>query len=82
MTELEILKWIVFGIMGVAVWFMKNTLTETKERINDLEKSMAQIPVNFLHRDDFKEFKLELRGMFEEIRKDIRSINHPKDEAH
>jgi len=74
MTESQILQWFVFGLMGVAVWFMKNNITESKERLNKLEQELSSVKQNYLHRDDFKEFKVELRGMFEEIRKDIRSI--------
>lgn len=74
MTESQILQWFVFGLMGVAVWFMKNNITESKERLNKLEQDLSSVKQNYLHRDDFKEFKVELRGMFEEIRKDIRSI--------
>lgn len=74
MTESQILQWFVFGLMGVAVWFMKNNITESKDRLNKLEQDLSSVKQNYLHRDDFKEFKVELRGMFEEIRKDIRSI--------
>lgn len=56
------------------MWFMKNNITESKERLNKLEAELSSVKQNYLHRDDFKEFKVELRGMFEEIRKDIRSI--------
>lgn len=74
MTEAQILQWFVFGLMGVAVWFMKNNITESKDRLTKLESELSSVKQNYLHRDDFKEFKVELRGMFEEIRKDIRSI--------
>lgn len=74
MTESQILQWFVFGLMGVAVWFMKNNIMESKDRLTKLESELSSVKQNYLHRDDFKEFKVELRGMFEEIRKDIRSI--------
>ncbi len=74
MTEAQILQWFVFGLMGVAVWFMKNNIMESKDRLTKLESELSSVKQNYLHRDDFKEFKVELRGMFEEIRKDIRSI--------
>jgi len=74
MTESQILQWFVFGLMGVAVWFMKNNIMESKDRLTKLESELSSVKQNYLPRDDFKEFKVELRGMFEEIRKDIRSI--------
>lgn len=77
MTELEIVKWIVFGLMGVAVWFMKRTLDKSEERLSTTEKEIALIKANYLHKDDFKDFKSELRGMFEEIKSDIRALKSP-----
>jgi len=47
---------------------------ESKDRLTKLESELSSVKQNYLPRDDFKEFKVELRGMFEEIRKDIRSI--------
>lgn len=76
MSEAQILQWFVFGLMGVAVWFMKNTITETKSRIEQLERDVQHVKQNWTHKDDFKEFKIELRGMFEEIKKDIRAIKN------
>ncbi len=76
MTELEVVKWVVFGLMGVAVWFMKRTLDKTENKLADLDKDISIIRSEYLHKNDFKEFKMELRGMFEEIKKDIRTINH------
>lgn len=53
---------------------MKRTIDENEKRISALEKTASDIKQEYLHKDDFKEFKGELRGMFEEIRSDIRSL--------
>lgn len=81
MAELEILRWIVTGIMGVAVWFVKRTIDSYDEKLKEQDKQftqfmkeLAEIRRDYLHRDDFKEFKLELRGMFEELKVDIKEI--------
>lgn len=80
-TELEIARWIVFGLMAAAVWFLKRTqesneakIKATEERIHELEKATQEIKADYLHKSDFKDFKSELRSMFEEIRQDIRSL--------
>ncbi len=75
MTELEIIKWIVVGLMGVGVWFMRRTIENAEKDIRDLHNTVDGIKQDYLHKNDFKEFKIELRGMFEEIKKDLRSLN-------
>lgn len=74
MSELEFVKWAVFGLMGLGIWFMKRTLDKNEERLSATEKEIALIKSDYLHKNDFKEFKIELRGMFEEIKNDIRTI--------
>jgi hypothetical protein len=81
MFELEIVKWIVFGGLSIVVWFLKMNITETKEKLqtltvqkDDIKAELAHVKLNYLHRDDFKEFKIELRSMFEEIREDVKAL--------
>lgn len=57
--------------MGLAVWFLKTTITKLQSDVDMIKK-------DYLHKDDFKDFKVELRAMFEELRKDIRAMNHEK----
>jgi len=74
MAEAEIIKWIVFGLMSIGVWFMKRTIDKVEDDVNDVKRSIQQIKQDYLHKEDFKEFKIELRSMFEEIKTDIRSL--------
>lgn len=74
--ELEILKWVVITIMGFSVWFLKRTISDYDERLRQTERDIAEIRRDYLHRDDFKEFKLELRSMFDEIKADIRELKN------
>ena len=71
METIDFIKWGVFAAMGLVLWFFKQNVNQTKEDIKELRTEVN----NRLHKDDFKEFKLELRAMFEEIRQDIRLIN-------
>lgn len=61
---------------------MKRSIGENDSKIKRLEdqhdamsKDLQQTKQNYLHKDDFKEFKIELRQMVEEIRSDIRSLH-------
>ena len=89
MTELEVIKWVVLAVMGLAVWFFKRNLETVDRRMEaintELQASKTDIQHvkrDYLHRDDFKEFKIELRAMFEEIKRDLKDVknNHSKDE--
>lgn len=72
--ELEIIKWIAMSVMGLAMWFLKRTIDSYDERLKEISQQIVSIQRDYLHRDDFKDFKLELRAMFDEIKADIREL--------
>lgn len=72
--ELEVIKWVAMSVMGLAMWFLKRTIDSYDEKIKVIEQQITTIQRDYLHRDDFKEFKLELRAMFDEIKADIREL--------
>lgn len=74
MAEAEIIKWIVLGLMSIGVWFMKRTLDKTEKDVEEIKSAIQRIKQDYLHKEDFKDFKTELRGMFEEIKSDIRAL--------
>jgi len=74
MSEIELAKWIVTGALGLVVWFMKRTIDTQDKRLEVLEKRQESFKDDYLHKNDFKEFKIELRSMFEEIKTDIREL--------
>ena len=74
MSEAELAKWIFTAALGLVVWFMKRTLDSQEERVNTLEKNQQTFRDEYLHKNDFKDFKIELRTMFEEIKTDIREL--------
>ena len=76
--DIQIVQNIVLVLIGIAGWFMRKTIgdLETKQRLHDEE--IKNIQKNYLHRDDFREFKVELTGMFNEIKSDIRALREHK----
>lgn len=74
MSETELAKWIIVSALGLVVWFMKRTIDQQEERLKVLEKNQQTFRDDYLHKNDFKEFKIELRSMFEEIKTDIREL--------
>lgn len=84
--ELEIVKWFVFAGMGLALYFLKRTIEVNDSKIKDLETKLLAVTLEqqtikqeYLHKSDFKEFKAELRGWFDEMKQDIRSLRDHKD---
>ena len=74
MSELEFSKWAVLALISSGGWFMKRTIDRAESRIDALEKANQNIREEYLHKNDFREFKLELRSMFEEIRTDLKAL--------
>jgi hypothetical protein len=76
MSEFEILKWLVMGILSAATFLLKRTVDSYDDKIKNHDKEIAEIRRDYLHRDDFREFKTELRLMFDELKSDIKDIKH------
>lgn len=54
---------------------MKRTLDRLESTQKESAIEIQKIKEDYLHKNDFKDFKGELRSMFEEIRKDIRELH-------
>ena len=76
MTELEIIRWAFLLVIGVLGYLMKRNIESAEARITKLETDMDNFRANYLHKDDFREFKQELRDMIDEIRKDIHALRN------
>jgi len=74
MIESEVIKWLVMAGLGGLVWFLKRTIDTNDAEVKTLKLEVQSIKEQYLHKTDFKDFKNELRGMFEELRMDIRSM--------
>lgn len=73
----EVIQFLIISAFGGVFWFMKRTMDKADERILQLEKDLVQVKSEYLHKDEFKDFKMELRSMFEEIKTDIRLLRNP-----
>ena len=74
MTEVEFVKWALISLLSLGVFFMKRTLDRIENEQLVVKQELQKVKEEYLHKSDFKEFKLELRSMFEEIRTDIRGL--------
>jgi hypothetical protein len=74
MLEVDIVKWIVIALLSVGGFFIKRTIDKIEDDIVEMKHDLQKVKEEYLHKTDFREFKTELRSMFEEIRNDLRSL--------
>jgi hypothetical protein len=74
--SIQDLQWVVSGVLAIMSYFLKRTIDGYDEKIKQSEVQIADIRRDYLHKGDFKEFKHDLRGMFEEIKSDIKEIKY------
>ena len=74
MNETEFLKWVIMACLGGFVWLVKRAVNSSEDTIKNLQEEIKDIKAKYLHKDDFREFKTELRGMFEEIKDNIKQL--------
>lgn len=83
--ELELLRWLVVSLLGVSTYFLKRTVDQMDQTIKDhriahtaLQVDVQNIKNEYLHKNDFKDFKMELRSMFDDLKKDIKELRETK----
>ena len=82
MSELELVKWAVLGIFGFFGWMVKSRVESVENRMSKQEGELASVKASYLHKDDFREFKAELKGMFEDLKRDLRELKeHNKNDV-
>ena len=81
MAEIHLLNWIVASIFAVFGWFLRRTIVMLEDKSTKLEQDINDVKLTYLHKEEFKEFKNELKGMFLDLKNDLRALSHctPKD---
>lgn len=74
--SIEIIVFIISVVVGAFAWFFKRELTVNDKRIERIENEINVIKMSYLPKDDFREFKMELKSMFEDIKQDIHLIRN------
>jgi len=73
---ISVVLFIVNGIMGVFMWFMKSTLNDLKEQDKELRQELNRMKETSFTKNDFSEFKLDLYGRLDDMKKDfIRALD-------
>ena len=72
----ETIRWIFTGLMGVIMWFWKHNIDGNTTAVAMLKAEIQHLKDTRLHKDDFREFKHELRAQFEEIKIALKELKH------
>lgn len=72
MEAANIVSFVLNGLMGIAMYFMKLNHDNTRERIKTNEDDVRQLRESTLRKEDFKEFKAELRIWLDEMKADVK----------
>lgn len=72
METASILLLIIQGLMGIVMYFMKIAHDATKDRLNNHSQEISDLREKTLRKEDFREFKEELRGLLNELKLDVK----------
>ena len=83
MLESSIIWWIASGIATFALYLLKRNINEIDRTLINQEAALLllrneiqTIRNDYLPKNDFKDFKIELRVMFDELKNDIKGLRH------
>lgn len=81
MTEtaiFELLKWVALAALGGFTYMLRREL-DAQDKVNEaLKKDIQDLKDTRVHKDDFREFRVELRSWFDDLKQDIRTIRNEK----
>lgn len=72
MEAAVLVSFIINGLLGTAMYFMKLNNDHIKERMQKNESEVGFLRENTLRKEDFKEFKAELRIWLDEMKADVK----------
>lgn len=76
--DAEWVRWALTALMGLIMWFGKRTLDDLKDSNVKLHDELETVKREYLHKNDFKDFKSELKEMFQEFKQDIKASLNSK----
>jgi hypothetical protein len=71
-VDAETVRWIITALFGVVMWFWKRGIDDGAKELAVMRTEIQLLKDTRLHKDDFREFKVELRAQFEELKTAIR----------
>lgn len=75
MIDAETVRWALTGILGVIMFLWKRTIDDNKLSVAALQLDVQTLKDTRLHKDDFKDFKMELRTQFQDLKDAIKALS-------
>lgn len=72
MEHLNLVVWLFNGVMAVALFLLKSNYTDVKETLKNHSDELNKIKMDYLKKEDFREFKEELWKRFDKLEDTIR----------
>lgn len=84
MNELQVLSTYLLPIVAAFVIYLlkrqvdqiDRQLIEHRAKCELIQVEIQNVKNDYLHKNDFKDFKAELRAMFDELKSDIKGLRH------
>jgi hypothetical protein len=67
----SIISWIINGLMGLAVFFIKTSYNDLKDKIGKQEDALEKVKETYTKKEDFISFKTELWMRLDEMKADF-----------
>ena len=64
---IEILTGAVIAMLG---WYAK----EIKQELNNAQKEITSVQINYVHKEELKQFRTEVIDLLKEVRQDIKEL--------
>lgn len=81
--EIEILKWALIGLLSVSTYLLKRAVDQMDDALKEhkishtaLQLDVQNIKSEYLHKNDFREFKVELWAKLDELKTDMKERFH------
>lgn len=55
------------GAAAVIAWFMRTSYSDIKEKQRELSKEVSEVKLQYLHKEEFKEFKQAIETKFDRL---------------
>lgn len=74
----EAIKWLALLALSGFTYMLRREL-DNQDKINEsLKQDIQNLKDSRVHKDDFRDFKIELRSWFDDLKADIRTIRNEK----
>ena len=65
--NVSLLNFLFTGAVGILLWFIRQSYLDLKGKTEELEKMITNVKLEYVHKEEFKEFKKEIAERFDKL---------------